>query len=119
MEQALTASGLPYTLLRANAYMQNLLMLAPVIAARSAFASPAADGRVGMVDARDVAEVAATVAAAPAGHAGATYRLTGPASLSYDDVAAHLPELTGRPARTFTQFATDHIDLLGCAPDRA
>ncbi|SNY65686.1 NmrA family NAD(P)-binding protein [Paractinoplanes atraurantiacus] len=96
IEQALTASGLPHTLLRANVYMQNFLMLAPLIAATSAFPSPTGDGRAGMVDARDVAEVAATIAAAPAEHAGATYRLTGPESLSYNDVAAQLSELAGR-----------------------
>ncbi len=96
IEQALTASGLPYTLLRANAYMQNFLVLAPVIAATSAFSSPTGDGRVGMVDGRDVAAAAATIAAAPDGHAGTTYRLSGPSSLSYDDVAAQLSTLAGR-----------------------
>jgi len=96
IEKALIASGLPHTLLRANAYMQNFLALAPAIAATSSFSSPSGDGHVGMVDARDVAAVSVTIARNPQDHAGAIYRLSGPASLSYDDVADQLSRLLGR-----------------------
>ncbi|PYI64148.1 NAD(P)-dependent oxidoreductase [Arthrobacter livingstonensis] len=96
IEQALTDSGLTHTLLRANAYMQNLLTLAPAIATTSAFSSSTGDGRIGMIDARDVAAAAASIASAPAQHIGKTYRLSGPASLSYDTVAAQLTEVLGR-----------------------
>jgi len=41
IEAGLAASGLPHTLLRSNAYMQNTLMLAPVIAKTSSFGSSA------------------------------------------------------------------------------
>jgi hypothetical protein len=58
--------------------MQNVLALAPAIAQTSSFGSSAGKGRSGLVDARDVAAVAAEIAAAPAGHAGRTYRVTGP-----------------------------------------
>jgi uncharacterized protein YbjT (DUF2867 family) len=78
IEAGLAASGIPHTLLRSNAYMQNVLALAPAIAQTSSFGSSAGKGRSGLVDARDVAAVAAEIAAAPAGHAGRTYRVTGP-----------------------------------------
>ena len=52
IETGLIASGLDYTLLRNNAYMQNFLMLAPAIANTSSFGSSTGDGRVGMVDTR-------------------------------------------------------------------
>ena len=65
IEAALAAAGIPYTLLRSNAYMQNILALAPAIARTSSFGSAAGKGRAGLVDARDVAAVAARVAAAP------------------------------------------------------
>ena len=55
IENGLIASGLGDTLLRNNAYMQNFLMLAPAIAQTGSFGSSAGDGRVGMVDTRDVA----------------------------------------------------------------
>lgn len=45
IEQALSVSGVPYTLLRANAYLQNFSALAPGIAATSAFSSPPSSPR--------------------------------------------------------------------------
>jgi uncharacterized protein YbjT (DUF2867 family) len=96
IENGLIASGLGYTLLRNNAYMQNFLMLAPAIARTGSFGSSAGEGRVGMIDARDVAEVAAQIAVAPAQHAGRTYWPTGPERLSYADAAAILSKVLGR-----------------------
>lgn len=97
VERGLAASGLPHTLLRSNAFMQNLLMLAPGIARTGGFASSAGSGRIGMVDARDVGAVAAEVAADPARHTGRTYRLSGPELVSYGDVAGVLSDVLGRP----------------------
>jgi uncharacterized protein YbjT (DUF2867 family) len=96
IEAGLAAAGIPHTLLRSNAYLQNVLALAPAIAATSTFGSAAGNGRAGMIDARDVAAVAAAIAAAPAPHAGKTYWLTGPQLLSNYDVAAILSKLLGR-----------------------
>ena len=96
IEAGLAASRIPCTLLRSNAYMQNVLMLAPAIAATSSFGSSAGKGRSGLVDSRDVAAAAAEIAAAPAAHAGKTYWLTGPELLSNYDVAAVLSKLLGR-----------------------
>jgi len=77
IEEGLAASGIPHTLLRSNAYMQNVLMLSPAIAATSSFGSAAGQGRTGMVDTRDVA-------------------LTGPELISNYDVASILSKLLGR-----------------------
>jgi uncharacterized protein YbjT (DUF2867 family) len=99
IEEGLAASGIPHTLLRSNAYMQNVLALAPAIAATSSFGSAAGKGRAGMVDARDVAAVAARIAASPAPHTGKTYWLTGPELVSNYDVAAVLSKLPGRGGR--------------------
>lgn len=96
IEAGLAASGIPHTLLRSNAYMQNLLALAPAISETSSFGSAAGKGRSGLVDARDVAAVAAQIAASPAGHAAKTYWLTGPALISNYEVAATLSKLLGR-----------------------
>ncbi len=96
IEQGLAASGLPHTLLRSNAFMQNTLMVAPSVARTGRFASSIGAGRVGMVDARDVAAVAATILADPADHAGKTYWLSGPELVTYADVAAVLSQLLGR-----------------------
>jgi uncharacterized protein YbjT (DUF2867 family) len=92
----LAHSGLPHTLLRSNAYMQNTLALAPTIARASSFGSSAGKGLVSMVDARDVAAVAVEVVASPAPHAGKTYWLAGPELISNYDVADVLSGLLGR-----------------------
>jgi len=97
IENGLIASGLGYTLLRNNAYMQNFLMLAPAIARTNSFGSSTGDGRVGLIDARDVAAVAAEIAVSPAAHAEKTYWPTGPERLSYADVAVVLSKVLGRP----------------------
>jgi uncharacterized protein YbjT (DUF2867 family) len=96
IEDALLASGIGYTLLRNNAYMQNFLMLAPGIAKGGSFSTATGDGRIGHLDARDVAAVAATIAASPAAHAGKTYWPTGPEVLSAAEVAAVFSRVLGR-----------------------
>lgn len=107
IENGLIASGLGYTLLRNNAYLQNFLMMAPLIAKTSSFGSSAGDGHVGFVDTRDVAAVTVEIALSPAAHAGKTYWLTGPERLTYADAADTLSKVTGRPitfnALTFEQ----------------
>ena len=97
IEVALIESGMGYTLLRNNAYMQNFLMLAPSIAKTHALGSSTGTGRIGFVDARDVGAVAAQIAASPGGHAGRTYWPTGPEPLTYADVAQVLSRVVGHP----------------------
>jgi len=106
IEAGLTASGMAHTLLRNNAYMQNFLTLAPAIAKTGSFGSSAGAGRVGLIDARDVGAVAAEIAASPRAHQGKTYWLTGPALLSYSDVAAVLSTVLGRPI-TFRELSVE------------
>ncbi|HEV7976050.1 NmrA family NAD(P)-binding protein [Amycolatopsis sp.] len=106
IEAGLAASGLAHTLLRSNAYMQNVLVLAPAIAKTSGFGSSAGKGRTGMVDARDVGAVAAEIAASPVPHAGKTYWLTGPELISNYDVAAVLSKLLGRTI-TYRELSFD------------
>ena len=45
IEQGLARSGLAHTLLRANAFMQNLLALAPVISATGTFSASTGEAR--------------------------------------------------------------------------
>jgi uncharacterized protein YbjT (DUF2867 family) len=106
IEAGLAASGLAHTLLRSNAYMQNVLAQAPAVARTSSFGSSAGQGRVGMIDARDVGAVAAETAASPARHAGKTYWLTGPELISNYNVAAVLSKLLGRTI-TYRELSFD------------
>jgi uncharacterized protein YbjT (DUF2867 family) len=97
IEAHLEATGLAYTLLRANVYMQNVLALATLIKQTSGFVMSAGDGQVGMIDVRDVAATAATVVTAPKEHIGRTYWLTGPDLITYTDIAKELSGALGRP----------------------
>lgn len=95
IEAHLKATGVGYTLLRSNAYMQNLLALAPMIKQTHGFVMSAGEGQVGMIDARDVGATAVAVAISPAVHAGQEYWLTGPVLITYTDVANELSEALG------------------------
>lgn len=90
--------GLRWTVLRPHWFMQNLLNEAADVAATGAFSLNMAAARVGMIDARDIAGCAARVLLdAPDRHHGATYTLTGPRALTFDEVAAGMSEALGRP----------------------
>ena len=95
IEDTLASSGLPYTVLRPQSFMQNTLMAAWTIATQGKIYQPMKDGRLGMIDARDIGAVAARVLTEE-GHEGQTYTLTGPAAISFHDVARILSGILGR-----------------------
>ena len=95
IEDELRSSGLPYTLLRPQSLMQNTLLAARTVASEGRIYQPFEDGRLGMIDARDIGEVAANVLTED-GHQGEVYTLTGPASISFYDVAQELSEILGK-----------------------
>ncbi|OLS97525.1 hypothetical protein BJF90_10455 [Pseudonocardia sp. CNS-004] len=81
IEARLHASGLGWTVLRPNYFMQNLLGLAPAI---SGGTLPMAldDHRLALVDARDIAAAATAVLRDPLPHHARAYEMTGPESLT-------------------------------------
>lgn len=97
-EKELEASGIPFTHLRPNAFMQNFLALAPTIVSQGQFYQPAADGKVSHIDVRDIAAVAAK-ALTENGHEGKAYVLTGPEALSYAEAASKLSTAIGKPVK--------------------
>ena len=94
-EELLKSSGVAWTMLRPNFFMQNLLGQAGQIAATGRIFQPLGDARASFIDTRDIAAVAAR-ALTEGGHEGQTYTLTGPEALSYHDVAARLSAAAGR-----------------------
>ena len=97
-EDELKASGLAWTMIQPNAFMQNLLGQARTIAEEGAIYQPVGDGRTSFVDARDIAAVAAKVLVED-GHEGKSYVVTGPEALSYAEIAEKLSAATGRPVK--------------------
>jgi NAD(P)H dehydrogenase (quinone) len=92
-EAAIRASGMAFTLLRDNFYLDLLPFFADE---NGVIRGPAGDGRVAAVARADVADVAAVVLRDPAAHAGASYDLTGPEALTLDEVAARAGVVLGR-----------------------
>lgn len=96
VERKIEGSGIPYTFLRPNFFMQNTLRLvAPQVASTGGFALPFGEARISMVDARDVAAVGVATLTRT-GQEGKTQVLTGSEALGFDDVARVLSELLGR-----------------------
>lgn len=97
-DHELQVSGMSWTILRPHWFMQNLLNEARDIATQGVFSLNAGDGRLGMIDVRDIAEVAARVLTdAPEQHDGRIYTPTGPQSVSFTDVAEQFTRILGRP----------------------
>lgn len=95
-EQAIRESGMEWTFLRDNFYLDVLPLFAD---AEGVIRGPAGDGRVAAVARADVADVAAAVLRDPMGHAGATYPLTGPEAITLAEAAARITAVTGRRTR--------------------
>src|SRR5215212_5975533 len=98
IECQLISSGLPYTILRPQSFMQNTLTAAQTVASEGRIYQPFKDGKLGMIDVRDIGEVAAKVLT-EGGHGGKIYTLTGPVAISLYDVAEALSEVLGKEVR--------------------
>lgn len=96
VEEAIRASGLQWTFLRPNLFMQGMLQFAGMVRDKGMIAAPIDDARVSVVDVRDNAVVAAA-ALTEEGHAGRIYTLTGPEALTHAEMATKLGAATGRP----------------------
>jgi uncharacterized protein YbjT (DUF2867 family) len=98
VEDVIKASGLPWTFLKPTFYMQNILMAAPTISSQGVIYWDMKKGRLGMIDVRDIVDVALAVLTGT-GHEGKSYILTGPAAISFDDVARTFSNVLGREIR--------------------
>src|SRR5712664_3295222 len=96
VEEAVKASGIPWTILRPHYYMQNLLSSAGSVASDGMLYMNMGQGRVGMIDGRDVGVFAAKVIEDPARHAGKTYAPTGPKATTMAEAAETLSSVLGK-----------------------
>jgi uncharacterized protein YbjT (DUF2867 family) len=95
-EDYIRSAGVPYTFLRPNGFMQNLVNYdASTINSQNAFYGSQGDGRVSQIDIRDVAAVAVK-ALTEDGHLGKVYTLTGPEALTSAQIAQILSDDLGR-----------------------
>jgi len=93
VEQAIRDSGMNFTFLRPNLFMQGLLGFSDMIVQGQLFA-PIATSRISLVDTRDIAAVAFAALTEP-GHVGRIYDITGPEALSHAEIAARISDAVG------------------------
>jgi NAD(P)H dehydrogenase (quinone) len=94
-EAALKASGLAWTFLRNNVYAEFQVPTAEQAIAAGRLVTNAASGRAAYVSRDDCAAAAAAVLSS-AGHENTSYDITGPESVSAEDLAAVAGEIAGR-----------------------
>jgi NAD(P)H dehydrogenase (quinone) len=90
-EQHIRASGLRWTFLRDNLYLD---FLPAMVGDDGMIRGPAGSGRVAAIAQDDIADVATAILREPAPHAGQTYDLTGPEALTLAEVADQLSGAT-------------------------
>jgi len=96
VEKAIEASGIAWTHLRPNGFMDNMHnYMAGTIKSQNAFYSSVGDAKISHIDVRDIAAVAVK-ALTESGHESQVYELTGPEALSYAEMASTLATATGR-----------------------
>jgi NAD(P)H dehydrogenase (quinone) len=110
-EQALTQSGLDWTILRNSLYADYQLAEATQAIASGALVHNRGQGKVAYVTREDCARVAASVLLAD-GHGGACYDVTGPEPYSAADLAALYGQLGGRAVAEHAVNDEDFIAAL-------
>ncbi|WP_276270892.1 SDR family oxidoreductase [Haloarcula litorea] len=112
IERRVAATRMARTFLRPSFFAQNLTEVHRDALLAGELPVPAGDGATSFVDARDVGEVAA-VALTESGHAGAAYDVTGPAALTYAEVARIATEALGWPVEytdpSLPRFVFDEV----------
>lgn len=96
-EEAVRASGRPWTIVRPSGFMANTLEWAPQLAAGDVVRAPFADVPIAMIDPVDIGAVVAV--ALTADHAGQAYEISGPEALRPADRVRILGEVLGRSLR--------------------
>jgi uncharacterized protein YbjT (DUF2867 family) len=92
-EQHIERSGMSWTFLRDNLYLDFFPMLA---GEDGVLRGPADDGRVAAVAQADIAAVATAVLLDPTSHEGRTYDLTGPEAITLSEAAGTMSRILGR-----------------------
>jgi uncharacterized protein YbjT (DUF2867 family) len=97
-EEAVRASGLAWTMVRAFGFMSNTLQWVPQLRAGDLVRAPFAGVPIAMIDPSDIAAVAAAALTA-AGHDGRVYTVSGPQALLPADRVRILGAVLGRDLR--------------------
>jgi uncharacterized protein YbjT (DUF2867 family) len=110
--EALKSSGLAWTIFSPQTVMEtNLLSQAEAVKQTGAIWGSAGDGRVGLVAADDCGRAGGVVLTTD-GHEGREYAITGPAALTFTEIAEVLTRALGRPVAYNDLADADYKALL-------
>ncbi|MFJ1871449.1 MULTISPECIES: NAD(P)H-binding protein [Streptomyces] len=110
-EEAVRGSGLEWAVLRPSSFASNTLAWADAVREGTPAPNLMGEGKQGVVDPGDVAEVAVRTLLEP-GHTGRTYTLTGPETISASGQATVLGEILGRPVTLLSLTADQRREQL-------
>ncbi|ARF53471.1 NAD(P)H-binding protein [Streptomyces gilvosporeus] len=106
LEDAVTQSGLEWTILRSGGFHSNTLQWADAIREHRTVTAPFGDVALPTIDPADIAQVAAAVLR-DASHAGNVYELTGPVAISPREQTAAIADALGEPVRFVEQTRSE------------
>jgi NAD(P)H dehydrogenase (quinone) len=110
-EEALVASGVPFTILRNGWYTENYVGQVEKGRETGTLEASVGDGRVASASRKDYADAAAVVLS-EAGHEGAVYELSGDVAWTFDDLAATISDIVGREVVYTRLTPEEHAALL-------
>jgi NAD(P)H dehydrogenase (quinone) len=110
-EEALVASGVPFTILRNGWYTENYVGQVEKGRETGALEASVGDGRVASASRKDYADAAAVVLS-EAGHEGAVYELSGDVAWTFNDLAATIGDIVGREVVYTRLTPEEHAALL-------
>jgi uncharacterized protein YbjT (DUF2867 family) len=111
IEERIKATGIGYTFLRPNLFMQGFLLFKDVIRYQGKFFAPAGEAKVSVVDIRDIAAVAAQ-ALTSGGLQQRVLDLTGPEALTHAEIAEQLSAALGRKIEYIDAQPSDMLQAL-------
>ncbi|MGS0688250.1 SDR family oxidoreductase [Nakamurella sp. GG22] len=113
-EEALAASGVPYTLLRNSFYLEVYTAQLPTYTAPGAVIGSAGGGRISAATRHDLAEAAAVVLLS-SDQAGRIYELGGDTAFTLADLAAEVSAATGVPVEYRDLPEAQYAEILSAA----
>jgi NAD(P)H dehydrogenase (quinone) len=110
-EEAVRASGLPFTFLRNSWYTENYGGQVPALRDSGVLIASVGDARVASASRIDFAQAVGAVLTTD-GHAGQTYELSGDVAWTYDDLAAAFSEVLARDVVYRPVSTEEHVQIL-------
>ena len=111
VEQHIRASGLGWTMIRPNFFMQNFFANSFTIKSEGKFYMPMGDGVTVMIDCRDIGAAFAEVLVGT-GHEGQSYEISGPEVMTFHDVAEQFSEVLGKQVEYVNQDPAVYREMI-------